>query len=194
MKIFIRIAIVFLIIYLLWFAYKRYIKMNISNNGIKFIKGLEGFRNKAYKDSKGLWTTGVGHLIKPNEQELITKVLTDQEVEDLLEKDLKEFEDAANAGIRVPVSQHEYDAIVSIAFNIGKEWVDGDGYRDSGFLADINWKKGKEKTLHDIMLFRHPPELLGRRAKEARLFDKGNYDWKYIASNEVDYYAKVNLA
>ena len=38
--------------------------MAIAKSTLDFITKEEGARNKAYKDSKGLWTIGVGHLIK----------------------------------------------------------------------------------------------------------------------------------
>ena len=58
--------------------------MAIAKSTLAFISKEEGIRNKAYKDSKGLWTIGVGHLIKPDEQHLITATLTDEQVQDLL--------------------------------------------------------------------------------------------------------------
>ena len=58
--------------------------MAIAKSTLDFITKEEGSRNKAYKDTKGLWTIGVGHLIKADEQHLITATLTDEQVEELL--------------------------------------------------------------------------------------------------------------
>ena len=63
--------------------------MAIAKSTLDFIIKEEGARNKAYKDSKGLWTIGVGHLIKADEQHLINTTLTDAQVEDLLKSDLR---------------------------------------------------------------------------------------------------------
>lgn len=190
MKDFFKVVLIFVVLYALWRFYKTYIAMEVSSHGVDFIIGLEGKKNKAYKDSKGLWTTGVGHLIKDDEQYLITKTLSDSEVSDLFKKDLKRFVVAANDAINVPLSQHEFDAIISVLFNIGSGWGDGIG-TEASFISDINFHRGENKTLHDIMAFRKPIELLPRRAKEARLYDKGNYDWKTISQQEVDYYANI---
>ena len=60
----------------------------ITESTFNFITGFEGKRHKAYRDSRGLLTIGVGHLIKPNEQWMITATLTDEQVEDLFKSDL----------------------------------------------------------------------------------------------------------
>lgn len=149
--------------------------MKMSAKGISFLEGLEGKRNKAYKDSQGYWTIGVGHLIKPNEQSLINATLTDKQVDDLFKSDLAQWETAANNGIKVPLKQNEFDAVISILYNIGKGYGDGIG-TDASFINDINNRGSKAATLKDIMKFHNPSEIIPRRAKEARLFDTGNYN------------------
>lgn len=185
-KIILNIVLVCLVIYIIYKLYRIYIKMNISSKGIDFLTALEGKRNKMYLDSKGLPTIGVGHLIKKGEEYLNTKVLTDKEVLDLFKKDLKEFEDAANDAIYVPVSQNEFDAVVSILFNIGKGYGDGIG-SESTFINYINQRKPKKDIVKAIMRFKYPEEIIGRRAKEARLFEKGNYS-NMLTQQEKEYY------
>jgi lysozyme len=54
-----------------------------------YIKKNEGVRNKLYKDSKGLWTIGIGHLVKPEEMSSFKgKTLSDEQVEALFKKDV----------------------------------------------------------------------------------------------------------
>ena len=55
--------------------------MAIAKSTLALIEGFEGKKNTAYKDSKGLWTIGVGHLIKPSEQYLLHATLTDQQID-----------------------------------------------------------------------------------------------------------------
>ncbi len=192
MKDFFKVLLILIVLYVLWRIYKSYISMNMSDRGIAFLSGLEGREVRAYQDSKGLWTIGVGHLIKSNEQHLMSATLTDKQINDLFRADLKRFVDAANEAINVPLSQHEFDAVISVLYNIGSGWADGIG-TDASFVSDINFHKGKTKTLHDIMQFRKPAELLRRRAKEARLFDTGNYNWTNasISAQEVNHYATI---
>lgn len=91
--------------------------MKISENGIKFISNWEGKRNSAYKDAVGLWTIGIGHLIKKGE--VFAKVMTDKEVYDLFRKDIVQFENTVNNSVKVQINQNQFDALVSLAFNIG---------------------------------------------------------------------------
>lgn len=56
-----------------------------------YIKKNEGIRNKLYRDSKGLWTIGIGHLVKPEEMLLFKgKTLSSEYIETLFKKDIEE--------------------------------------------------------------------------------------------------------
>ena len=68
------------------------------------------------------------------------QVITEAEAEALLVKDLKRFEDAVKRLITVPLTQHEFDAIVSFAFNCGEGAL-----QDSTFRRRMN--AGEEKPL-----------------------------------------------
>lgn len=93
--------------------------METSENGIDFIKSHEGLRLTQYLDQAGLPTIGYGHLIKPNESFYLGRTITEQEAEDLLVMDLKRAETAVEMGIFVPLTQNQFDALVSLVFNIG---------------------------------------------------------------------------
>ena len=86
-----------------------------------------------------------------------------------LMKDLKEtFEPKIRALVKVPLSQNEYDAICSFAFNIGV----GRGFPSSEFLKELN-KGHYDGTL--MLHWRRPSEIIGRRKKEVELFNHGVY-------------------
>ena len=88
----------------------------ISEQGLRFIKRHEGLRLQAYKDSKGVWTIGFGHTgadVKPG------MVITIEQAEDLLRRDLVRFEQAVTKLVQVPLTQAQYDALVSFAYNVG---------------------------------------------------------------------------
>jgi GH24 family phage-related lysozyme (muramidase) len=85
------------------------------------LKVHEGFKNSVYKDSKGLPTIGIGHLIKKGEH--FAKRLTDQQVNDLFDKDFKEH----LAGVaKLPNFDKLNDAgkaaLANMAFNMGPEF------------------------------------------------------------------------
>ncbi len=143
--------------------------MKMSEAGIKFLIGLEGFRNKAYKDTKGLWTTGVGHLILKDESELLTAVLNDRQVQELLAKDLVKYETSVNHTIHNDITQFQFDSLVSFCFNIGCG-----GFSNSTVAKVIN--RGEFNRVSDAMImWNKPVEIKGRREKEVKLFTTGNY-------------------
>lgn len=143
--------------------------MKTSKSGIDFLISLEGFRNKAYKDTKGLWTIGVGHLILDNEKELLTFVLNDNQIKDLLSKDLQKYETTVNHVIHNDITQYQFDSLVSLCFNIGCS-----GFSNSTVAKVIN--RGEFDKVADAMrMWNKPVEIKGRREKEIKLFTTGSY-------------------
>jgi lysozyme len=143
--------------------------MRMSEAGLQFLIGLEGKRNKAYKDTKCLWTIGVGHLLLDTEHEMINKTLTDKEVETLLANDLVRFERCVNQALQKEIKQSQYDALVSLAFNVGCN-----GFTYSTVVKRI---KANEFDLVDeaMRMWNKPKEIIGRREKEIKLFMTGKY-------------------
>ena len=138
--------------------------MAIAKSTLDFITKEEGARNKAYKDSKGLWTIGVGHLIKADEQNLITATLTDEQVEDLLRSDLRWCSEAVETSIRVPLEQHQFDALYSLCFNIG-----GTNFAKSTVVKKIN-ENDLKGAADAILMWNKPDVLVNRRKRERALF------------------------
>jgi lysozyme len=98
--------------------------MNTSNLGIEFIKKWEGTKRNAktrlhepYKCSAGLLTIGYGHLIKPDEN--FGEGIDEELATSLLRQDLGIAERAVGRLISKPLSQNQFDALVSLIFNIG---------------------------------------------------------------------------
>ncbi len=138
--------------------------MAIAKSTLSFITKEEGARNKAYKDSKGLWTIGVGHLIKSDEQHLINATLTDEQVEDLLKSDLKWCSEAVESSVKVPLKQGQFDALYSLCFNIG-----GTAFKNSTVVKRIN--AGDLKGAADaIEMWNKPAVLINRRKREKAMF------------------------
>ena len=138
--------------------------MAIAKSTLDFITKEEGARNKAYKDSKGLWTIGVGHLIKADEQNLITATLTDEQVEDLLRSDLKWCSEAVETSVKVPLQQHQFDALYSLCFNIG-----GTNFAKSTVVKKIN-ENDLQGAADAILMWNKPEVLVNRRKRERALF------------------------
>lgn len=147
----------------------------VSPKGIYEIIEHEGIVRKKYKDSKGLWTIGIGHLITTADGTKYDNVeLTLDQVFALFDKDLDKYEARTNEAFKVPVKQHEFDAGVSFDFNTGAihraTWVKtfNEGNRDLAIRQIMNWSR--------------PPEIIDRRRKEQALFANGTYtsDQKFI--------------
>lgn len=90
--------------------------MNLSDSGIRLIKQFERLRLTAYDDGYGNRTIGWGHLIQPGEN---LSTITAAEADSLLSRDLATAESAVNSLVRVPLTQSQYDALVSLVFNWG---------------------------------------------------------------------------
>lgn len=96
------------------------LKRAIGKSGIELIKEFEGFRAKAYRDVAGYWTIGYGHLIKPGEMDkYLHREITEAEGEKILREDVKSAEASVKKFVKVPLTQGQFDALVSFTFNLG---------------------------------------------------------------------------
>lgn len=139
--------------------------MKISEKGINFLIQEEGERLKAYKCAAGVWTIGVGHTGADVKEGLI---ITKEKSRELLKSDLSRFERAVNTYIKVPLEQHQFDALVSLAFNIGVG-----NFSKSTLVKKINTNasiKEIEFQFKQWKLAGGKPILLPRRKREARLY------------------------
>ena len=94
----------------------------ISQTGIDLIKQFEGSSNVVYKDQAGLDTIGVGHLITDAEKasgKFNNGPISNEEVNSLLLSDLDTTQRGIRNCVTQPVTQDQYNALVSMAFNIG---------------------------------------------------------------------------
>jgi lysozyme len=109
--------------------------MSISTAGMQLIASFEGCKLKAYLCPANVWTIGYGHTSGVRAGMEITQAKASQ----LFAKDLERFEDAVTKYVRVPLTQGQYDALVSLCYNIGTE-----AFRKSTLLKSLN--EGKYKT------------------------------------------------
>ncbi len=139
--------------------------MLISSNGLKKLMLREGSRATAYKDSRGIDTIGVGHVILPGEEWMLTATLTEKQIEELLAVDSMVAQDAVNAGLTTRVSQPQFDALVSLTFNIGAH-----AFATSTLLARINAKAPAESITQAFRMWNKPPEIIPRRETEVQQY------------------------
>jgi lysozyme len=146
--------------------------MNLSENGLNFIKAHEGFSAEVYKDSGGLPTIGYGHLIKPGET--FTTPMDQQTALGILARDVAWAVGKVNLEIYDPlhnINQNEFDALVSFCFNIGPT-----AFEDSTLLKNLNsgnFAGAAEQFLRWVHVGKslYPnPGLVNRREAERALF------------------------
>lgn len=101
----------------------------MTNEGLELIKSFEGLRLKAYKCPAGVWTIGYGHTKGVKEGD----VITEQEAEDMLKKDVVGFEINVRGAVIPNLNDHQYDALTSFAYNVGLG-----NFRKSTLLRLIN--------------------------------------------------------
>ncbi|HBX7697187.1 TPA: lysozyme [Klebsiella pneumoniae] len=97
--------------------------MQISNNGIALIKRFEGCRLTAYPDpgtGGAPWTIGYGWTGKVDGKPIKPGMKIDDATADrLLRTGVVSFDQAVSKMLKVSVTQNQYDALVSLAYNIG---------------------------------------------------------------------------
>ncbi|MEQ7156533.1 lysozyme [Brevundimonas aurifodinae] len=89
----------------------------ISREGIVLIKSFEGFRPRAVQRAEGGWIIGYGHTLSAREGATVSE--TDAEL--LLRYDLLPIEKSVNDAAPGGVNQHQFDALVSFGFSVGRE-------------------------------------------------------------------------
>lgn len=151
----------------------------ISGIGLSLIKAFEGKYNIGYLCPAGVWTIGYGHTGETlGNSSPKGMTITDEQIDILLKQDMKRFEKAVLRSITVPLKQHQFDALVSFAFNVGagalatstllKKLNSGD-YAGAAeqFLV---WNKATNpQTKKKVVL----PGLTRRRQAERHLFITG---------------------
>jgi lysozyme len=90
-------------------------KHEISEDGVNAIKQWEGCVLSAYRCSAGVPTIGYGHTKTAK----MGMTITLEQAEMLLKQDLKEYVRAVNSLVSIPISQNQFDALVSFCFNVG---------------------------------------------------------------------------
>ena len=141
--------------------------MKVSDTGLNFLKRWERFRAVPYNDGYGNMTIGYGHVILPGEK--FTQ-LTEAEAAALLATDVAWAESVVNQLVRVPLSQSQFDALVSLVFN----WGSGN-FSNSSHLTLLNAGDyaGTAQRIREHPITsggQRSQGLVNRRAAEADLF------------------------
>jgi lysozyme len=147
--------------------------VKLNDQGLALIRKFEGLRTGAYRDAAGVWTIGYGHTSFAGPPRVGRGMkITRNEAASILARDLAGFAAGVASHVRVPLSDGQFSALVSFAYNVGLE-----NFRKSSVLRAVNdgdccavprrlslWVKAGGKVL---------PGLINRRAAEGALFMQG---------------------
>lgn len=165
-------------------------KVRVSKKGIDFLKAIEEYRSYPYDDQTGeeieVWvpgaTIGYGHLISESEwPQYSGRSINQLEADYIFSEDLVPFESAVMGAISnsFQLLEHQFDALVMLAFNIGKG-----GFSNSSVVKLINdpsantsyddlesawmaWNKSQGKVMRG---------LINRRGAEWQIYASGTYE------------------
>ena len=108
--------------------------MSTSPSGIDLICNFEGKRLVAYDDGVGVWTIGFGTTIYPNGIKIKKgDTCTESQAKAYMTNDLKKFENTVNDVVKVPINQNQFDALLSLAYNIGST-----AFKNSTLVKKLN--------------------------------------------------------
>lgn len=116
---------------------------HITSEGLALVKRFEGFSPTPYLCPAGYWTVGYGHVIQS--RFAYPDTITEAHASQILATDIRIAEKAVLRLISVPLTDGQFDALVSFAFNLG-----------AGALQRSTLRKKVNREEHDDV----PPELL----------------------------------
>lgn len=140
----------------------------ISDDGIRQIEHYEGTKQIAYADVIGVHTICTGHTrgVRPGD------TATFEQCRQYLHEDLSETGRAVGRCVKVKVTQGQYDAMMSLAFNIGATAFCGStlvrklnaGDCDGAANQFARWNRADGRVVRGLTL---------RRLDEAKRFREG---------------------
>jgi len=160
--------------------------MMTSDKGRAFIESYEGLFLRAYDDYndhivkpgqevRGTLTIGYGHTSAAGKPEVyVGQEITVDDADDILKSDLAAVEHEVSQYIKVPLTQQQFDALVSFQFNTG--WLAHPHCSLTGALNEGNYNlAARDFALYDIASGRVLSGLVRRRKAEHDIFLNGNY-------------------
>lgn len=153
----------------------------VNAAGLECIKRWEGLRLRAYLCAGGVWTIGYGHTSEAGPPAVTKGMSIDKAAaEAMLARDLRRYEAAVSQAVRAPLSDNQFAALVSFAYNIGIE-----AFAKSRLLTLINAGE-YDAAPRELMRYvysrgKRLEGLANRRAAEAGLWAKD----EFVASRSV---------
>lgn len=160
--------------------------MKTSDAGIFALALHEGIVPGPYFDLVGVATYGIGHTLGagyPDPAKMRRGMpsnldATLRDVFDLFRHDLPKYEAGVNRAVKVPITQAQFDALVSFHYNTG-------AIGKASFVKRLN--AGDEVgAAAGMMAYSKPASIIDRRKAEQKLFAKGIYPTGTVPVWKVD--------
>ena len=123
------------------------------------------------KDGTQLYSIGLGHQIQPNESDLMTALLNDEQVLEIFKKDIEGIRSSMNRVIKVPINKNQQLALLSLRYNIG-----GPAFDKSTLLRRLNERNYSDAAMRfaewRLSEGKINQGLVNRRERERQLFNK----------------------
>jgi lysozyme len=141
--------------------------MKLDAKGKKALHDREGLRLKPYLCTQGVPTIAMGNTYYLDGRKVTMKdiALTITQAIQLSDAITAKFEIAVSKALKVKVNQNQFNALVSITYNIGIN-----GLKTSTFLKLVNKNPNDPKISDAIMLWIKNKELIGRRKSEVKQY------------------------
>ena len=142
---------------------------HITKQGLNLIKRFEQFVPHIYICPAGYSTIGYGHVIAEYEKNSFKDAIDEEKAGDILARDLKIAEHAVLTLVKVPLTDGQFDSLVSFTFNVGSG-----AFQRSTLRQKVN-REEHDEVPHEFSRWvfagrRKLKGLITRRALEAKLY------------------------
>lgn len=137
----------------------------LDDNGLAFLTKEEGVMLTPYLDSVGIPTIGIGMTYYPDTGKRVTMSdpkLTVDQVQEYFKTIVQPYETAVWSVTRDDISQNQFNALVSLCYNIGVN-----AFKKSTVVKRVN--TGGDIT-GAFLMWTNPKALTGRRKREIKLY------------------------
>lgn len=141
--------------------------MKLDENGYRALHEREGLRLKPYLDTRGIPTIAMGNTYYSDGRKVTMQdnALTNEQAQWLAKTTADKFAFEVDKLVKSNVNQNQFNALVSLAYNIGLN-----GFKNSTVLRLVNANPGNGKIQDAFMMWTKNPELIGRRKAEVKQY------------------------
>lgn len=141
--------------------------MKLNQEGYNELHKREGLRLKPYLDTQGVPTIAMGNTFYENgsKVKMSDPAISKIEAEHLAKVIADRFASKVNALVKSSINQNQFNALVSLAYNIGLN-----GFENSTVLRLVNANPNNKKIQDAFMMWTKNKELIGRRKSEVNQY------------------------